>query len=81
MEKKRLDLDDVKVEAFEIEGERAGRRGTVYGLMPTFDATCTCDPDATCDPFSGFQYSCNVTWCPGSQCVIYCRTDEPSCSP
>jgi len=80
MEKKRLDLDDVKVEAFEVEGELASQRGTVLGLMPTFDISCTCDPEA-CDGFSGYQYSCNDTWCPGSYCVIYCRTDEPSCSP
>lgn len=78
MEKKRLNVEDVKVEAFEVESEEAGRRGTVFGLMPTFDPTCSCNPDC---PDSGYQYSCNFTWCPGSDCIIYCRTDEPQCSP
>jgi hypothetical protein len=79
MEKKRLDLDDVKVEAFEMEGELAGQRGTVFGQRPTVDISCSCE--FNCDFDSGYQYSCNDTWCPGTYCLLFCRTDEPPCSP
>ena len=70
MKKLRLDLEMLVVEKFEVvtDGQALG---TVQGHQPTFDGSCGCggSEEEVC---SGYQYSCNPTYCPGTECPIYC---------
>jgi len=77
MKKLRLEIDEIRVETFEVAEEML-ERGTVHGRQPTVDATCSCDcsGDGICGSedvrCTGYQYSCNPTFCWGTECVIYC---------
>jgi len=76
MKKLRLDIEEIRVESFEVADEEPAR-GTVHGQQPTVGETCSCgcSGDDICDSLvgcSGYPHSCNHTGCHGTECVIYC---------
>lgn len=77
MRKLRLEIEEIQVESFEVADDLR-EPGTVHGHQPTVGDTCSCEcsADGACslidDTCSGHQYSCNHTWCQGTECIIYC---------
>jgi hypothetical protein len=78
--KLRLEMDELKVESFELDAART-RRGTVHGQLTayyefcypedTWQASCTCEPtcnDQTC-------YNCSAA-CASAQCA----SGRPRCA-
>jgi len=63
MEKLKLNLDELKVESFELLPQQSNQQGTVYGQVPQTQA-----PAATC------SQSCNETCntCNGNTCLGSC---------
>lgn len=78
MGKLKLDLDDLHVESFHAQPEKAERRGTVAGREFTFGCYSvyfgTCAGQFTCG--ASCEGTCGIT-CQLSKCDQYCPDQGP----